>query len=100
MSDLRESGSIEQDADVVMFIYRDEYYLEQRQPKEVAFEGGPDKFHVAHDEWKQKVAQVHHKADLIVAKQRHGPTGSIPLFFEGEFTRFADLDTVHTGHGP
>ena len=99
LSDLRESGSIEQDADVVMFIYRDEYYLEQRMPKEVAFEGGADKFHAAMDEWQQKMAQVHHKADLIVAKQRHGPTGSIPLFFEGVFTRFADLDTVHSGHG-
>jgi len=99
LSDLRESGSIEQDADVVMFIYRDEYYLEQRMPKEVAFEGGADKFNAAMDDWKQKMTQVHHKADLIVAKQRHGPTGSIPLFFEGEFTRFADLDTVHTGYG-
>ena len=83
LSDLRESGSIEQDADVVMFIYRDEYYLEQRMPKEVAFEGGADKFNAAMEEWQQKMDQVHHKADLIVAKQRHGPTGSIPLFFEG-----------------
>jgi replicative DNA helicase len=99
LSDLRESGSIEQDADVVMFIYRDEYYLEQRMPKEVAFEGGSEKFNAAMDDWKQKMAQVHHKADLIVAKQRHGPTGSIPLFFEGEFTRFADLDVVHSGYG-
>jgi replicative DNA helicase len=99
LSDLRESGSIEQDADVVMFIYRDEYYLEQRMPKEVAFEGGTEKFHAAMDEWTKKMEQVHHKADLIVAKQRHGPTGSIPLLFEGVFTRFADLDTVHSGHG-
>jgi replicative DNA helicase len=99
LSDLRESGSIEQDADVVMFIYRDEYYLEQRMPKEVAFEGGTEKFNAAMDDWKQKMAQVHHKADLIVAKQRHGPTGAIPLFFEGEFTRFADLDIVHSGYG-
>ena len=98
LSDLRESGSIEQDADVVMFVYRDEYYLEQRMPKEVTFEGGPDKFHSAMEEWQQKMAQVHHKADLIVAKQRHGPTGSIPLYFEAAFTRFADLDTVHSGH--
>jgi replicative DNA helicase len=100
LSDLRESGSIEQDADVVMFIYRDEYYLEQRMPKEVAFEGGGDKFHAAMDEWKQKMDQAHHKADLIIAKQRHGPTGAIPLFFEGEFTRFANFDAVHTDHGP
>ena len=99
LSDLRESGSIEQDADVVMFVYRDEYYLEQRMPKEVAFDGGAEKFNAAMDEWQQKMAQVHNKADLIVAKQRHGPTGSIPLFFEGLYTRFADLDTVHTDHG-
>jgi replicative DNA helicase len=100
LSDLRESGSIEQDADVVMFIYRDEYYLEQRMPKEATFEGGTEKFHAAMDEWTRKMEQVHHKADLIVAKQRHGPTGSIPLFFEGVYTRFADLDMVHSGHAP
>jgi replicative DNA helicase len=98
LSDLRESGSIEQDADVVMFVYRDEYYLEQRKPNEVAFEGGSDKFNAAMDEWKHKMEQVHHKADLIIAKQRHGPTGSIPLFFEAAFTRFTDLETAHAGH--
>jgi replicative DNA helicase len=98
LSDLRESGSIEQDADVVMFVFREEYYLEQRMPKEVAFDGGSDKFNAAMDEWQQKMAQVHNKADLIIAKQRHGPTGSIPLFFEGAYTRFADLDVVHSGH--
>jgi replicative DNA helicase len=100
LSDLRESGSIEQDADVVMFIYRDEYYLEQRMPKEVAFEGSSEKFNAAMDEWTRKMEQVHHKADLIVAKQRHGPTGSIPLLFEGVYTRFADLDIIHSGHAP
>jgi len=98
LADLRESGSIEQDADAVMFVYRDEYYLAQREPKEIAFEGGAEKFHAAVEEWQQKMAQVHNKADLIVAKQRHGPTGTIPLFFESAFTRFADLDTVHTDH--
>jgi replicative DNA helicase len=100
LSDLRESGSIEQDADVVMFIYRDEYYLEQRMPKTVAFEGSTEKFHAAMDEWTKKMEQAHNKADLIVAKQRHGPTGSIPLLFEGVYTRFADLDTIHSGHAP
>jgi replicative DNA helicase len=85
---------------VVMFIYRDQYYLEQRMPKEVAFEGGSDKFHAAMDEWQQKMAKAHQKADLIIAKQRHGPTGSIPLLFEGEFTRFADLDQVHAEYAP
>jgi replicative DNA helicase len=95
LADLRESGSIEQDADSVMFIYRDEYYLEQRIPKEVAFDGSGEKFHTAMEEWQQKMAKAHNRADLIIAKQRHGPTGTVPLFFEAEFTRFADLDLAH-----
>ncbi len=99
LSDLRESGSIEQDADVVMFVYRDEYYLQQREPNQVSFEGSSEKYEAARTEWHQKMELVHNKAELIVAKQRHGPTGSIPLFFEGAFTRFADLDTIHTGPG-
>jgi replicative DNA helicase len=100
LSDLRESGSIEQDADVVMFIYRDAYYLEQRKPNEVAFDGTPDKFDAEMKAWQHKMDETRRKADLIVAKQRHGPTGSIPLFFEGEFTRFADIDLIHSGHAP
>jgi replicative DNA helicase len=96
LSDLRESGSIEQDADAVMFVYRDEYYLEQKMPKEAGFEGSSDKFNAAMDEWQQRLAKAHNRADLIIAKQRHGPTGSIPLLFEGEFTRFSDLDLVHS----
>jgi replicative DNA helicase len=96
LSDLRESGTIEQDADAVMFIYRDEYYLEQKMPKEVAFDGTADKFHAAMDDWQQKMAMAHNKADLIIAKQRHGPTGTVPLFFEAEFTRFGDLDLAHS----
>jgi replicative DNA helicase len=95
LSDLRESGTIEQDADCVMFVYRDEYYLEQRMPKEVAFDGGGDKFHAAMEDWQRKMAKAHNRADLIIAKQRHGPTGTVPLFFEAEFTRFADLDLAH-----
>jgi len=98
LSDLRESGSIEQDADAVMFIYRDEYYLEQRMPKEIAFEGSSDKFHTAMDEWQKKMTTAHNRADLIIAKQRHGPTGSIPLLFEAEFTRFGDLDLAHSDY--
>jgi len=98
LSDLRESGSIEQDADAVMFIYRDEYYLEQKMPKEVAFDGSSDKFNVAMDDWKQRMDKAHNRADLIIAKQRHGPTGTIPLLFEAEFTRYADLDLVHTDY--
>ncbi|MCU0943756.1 MAG: replicative DNA helicase [Rubritepida sp.] len=94
LSDLRESGSIEQDADVVMFIYRDEYYLKQREPKIAAF-GDDAKFETAMERWKLDMERAHNRADLIIAKQRHGPVGSIPLFFEAEFTRFGDLDTVH-----
>jgi replicative DNA helicase len=94
LSDLRESGTIEQDADVVMFIYRDQYYLEQKEPKIVAFDRD-DKFQEAMEKWKADMGSVYNKAELILAKQRHGPTGKIDLFFEGEFTRFADLDTIH-----
>jgi replicative DNA helicase len=96
LSDLRESGSIEQDADVVMFIYRDEYYLQQRQPKDLNFEN-PAKLQEAMDKWQKDMEEAHNKAELILAKQRHGPTGTIRLFFEAEFTRFGDLDTQHDG---
>jgi replicative DNA helicase len=94
LSDLRESGTIEQDADMVMFIYRDEYYLQQKQPKIVAFDRD-DKFHEATAKWQSDMDAVHNKAELIIAKQRHGPTGKVDLFFEGEYTRFADLDPHH-----
>ncbi len=94
LSDLRESGSIEQDADMVMFVYRDEYYLQQRAPKQIAFEND-DKFHTATDKWQRDMDQVHNRAELLIEKQRHGPTGKIDLFFEGEYTRFADLDLTH-----
>jgi replicative DNA helicase len=100
LSDLRESGTIEQDADSVMFIYRDEYYLAQRAPKQMAFES-EDKFQDALEKWQRDMEGVHNKAELIIGKQRHGPTGTIPLFFEAEFTRFADLDLAHSEHaGP
>ncbi|WP_062011650.1 replicative DNA helicase [Aureimonas sp. AU4] len=82
LSDLRESGSIEQDADVVMFVYRDEYYLQNKEPKL-----GTDE----HLKWQQEMNEARGKAEVIVAKQRHGPTGSIPLAFQAEFTRFTDL---------
>jgi replicative DNA helicase len=97
LSDLRESGSIEQDADMVMFVYRDEYYEAQRAPKQTGSES-EDKFQEALNQWQQRMEQVHNKADLIIAKQRHGPTGTIQLFFEGEFTRFGDLDQTHSPH--
>jgi replicative DNA helicase len=94
LADLRESGSIEQDADMVMFIYRDEYYLQQRAPKQLAFDND-EKFHGAVEKWQRDMEAVHNRAELIIEKQRHGPTGKIDLFFEGEFTRFADLDLHH-----
>ncbi|WP_346897812.1 replicative DNA helicase [uncultured Roseibium sp.] len=82
LSDLRESGSIEQDADVVMFVYRDEYYLSKTEPEE----GSPE-----HEVWRDKLERVKGKAEVIIAKQRHGPTGTANLHFQGEFTRFSDL---------
>ncbi|MTI00393.1 replicative DNA helicase [Roseibium sp. RKSG952] len=82
MSDLRESGSIEQDADVILFVYRDEYYLGKTEPED----GTPE-----HEVWKDKLERVKGKAEVIIAKQRHGPTGTANLHFQGEFTRFSDL---------
>ncbi len=82
LSDLRESGSIEQDADVVMFVFREEYYLKNKQPRE-----GSEEFLA----WQSSMEQVHGKAELIIGKQRHGPTGTIELAFEAEMTRFSNL---------
>ena len=90
LSDLRESGSIEQDADVVMFVYREEYYLEREQPAQKPEETG-DKFAQRHDDWLKRMEQSHNIAECIIAKQRHGPIGTVKLMFEGEFTRFSDL---------
>ncbi|MDI6026416.1 replicative DNA helicase [Corticibacterium sp. UT-5YL-CI-8] len=82
LSDLRESGSIEQDADVVLFVYREEYYLKNKEPKP-----GTDEYF----KWETEMTAAKGKAEVIVAKQRHGPTGSVQLGFQGEFTRFFDL---------
>jgi replicative DNA helicase len=89
LSDLRESGSIEQDADVVLFVYREEYYLQNKEPKM----GTPE-----HEKWQTEMDFALGKAEVIVAKQRHGPTGTVPLQFEGQFTRFSDL--AQDGHLP
>jgi len=94
LADLRESGTIEQDADSVMFVYRDEYYLAQHSPKQMAYDS-EEKFQSQLDKWQRDMEAAHNKAELIIAKQRHGPTGKIDLFFEGEFTRFSDIDLVH-----
>jgi replicative DNA helicase len=83
LSDLRESGSIEQDADVVMFVYRGEYYKEREKPGEDNLE--------AMAKWQQDMDALHGKAEVIIGKQRHGPVGTIELSFEGRFTRFGNL---------
>ncbi len=90
LADLRESGSIEQDADIVMFIYRDEYYLEKDQPSQKPEESS-DKFAQRYDDWVKRMEQSHNVAEVIIAKQRHGPIGTVKLHFEGEFTRFSNL---------
>ncbi len=94
LSDLRESGSIEQDADVVMFIYREEYYLAREEPSQNANET-PEKFGDRYARWQEQLARASNVAEVIVSKQRHGPIGTVELFFEGEYTRFADLDRHH-----
>jgi replicative DNA helicase len=89
LSDLRESGSIEQDADVVMFVFREEYYLANKEPRV----GTPE-----YEKWQLDMSLVHGKAEVIIGKQRHGPTGTVELQFEGQFTRFSDL--AHDTHLP
>lgn len=83
LSDLRESGSIEQDADVVMFVFREEYYREREKPGDHEMEKMA--------QWQAIMEQVHGKAEVIIGKQRHGPIGSVELSFEGRFTRFGNL---------
>ncbi len=90
LADLRESGSIEQDADVVMFIYREEYYHQRSEPTQRPDESG-EKFNDRMQRWQQRAEEVHNKAEVIIGKQRHGPTGTISLFFDGNFTKFGDL---------
>ncbi|MDC1032800.1 replicative DNA helicase [Candidatus Pelagibacter sp.] len=81
LADLRESGSIEQDADVVMFVYREGYYLQRKEPRQATVE---------HAEWQAKMNEVAHLADIIIGKQRHGPIGKVTLEFEERFTKFKD----------
>ncbi|MEM0946831.1 MAG: replicative DNA helicase [Pseudomonadota bacterium] len=83
LSDLRESGSIEQDADVVMFVFREEYYAEREKPSDDALDKMTD--------WQERMARLHGKAEVIIGKQRHGPIGTVDLSFEGRFTRFGNL---------
>lgn len=83
LSDLRESGSIEQDADVVMFVFREEYYVERKKPSDTNIEETL--------KWQQEMMAVHGKGEVIIGKQRHGPTGTVQLAFEAQFTRFGNL---------
>ena len=83
LSDLRESGSIEQDADVVMFVYREAYYVSKSEPTPETAE---------HADWQATMERVHNLAEVIIGKQRHGPTGTVRLHFDGAYTRFSNLE--------
>ncbi|MCR9113262.1 MAG: replicative DNA helicase, partial [Rhodobacteraceae bacterium] len=83
LSDLRESGSIEQDADVVMFVFREEYYVEREKPSDEKLEEMAA--------WQERMERLHGRAEVIIGKQRHGPIGTVELSFEGRFTRFGNL---------
>ncbi len=83
LADLRESGSIEQDADVVMFVYREAYYLERKEPTLGSIE---------HAEWQQKMDEISRLAEIMIGKQRHGPTGNVKVEFEAMYTKFKDLE--------
>ena len=83
LADLRESGSIEQDADVVMFVFREAYYLERKEPTLGSIE---------HAEWQQKMNEISSLADIMIGKQRHGPTGNVKVEFEAMYTKFKDLE--------
>ena len=91
LSDLRESGSIEQDADVVMFIYRESYYLQRNEPTRGTDET-QESYQKKHDSWKDRNEEVFNKAELIVAKQRNGPTGKIELYFDDKYTKFLGIE--------
>ena len=90
LSDLRESGSIEQDADMVWFVFREDYYVAAREPK-VPRGDDDQKAHDAHQAWQAEMERVYGLAELIVAKQRHGATGKVRLRFEPKITKFSDL---------
>jgi replicative DNA helicase len=100
LSDLRESGAIEQDADVVMFIYRDEYYQERSEPKQRP-EESDERFQERYEGWRKRYEDSLRKADVIIAKQRNGPIGSIQLVFDaahGSFQNFEYRDIALNGY--
>lgn len=90
MSDLRESGSIEQDADIVMFVFRENYYIHNSEPKQQEGDS-PEKFAKKHEDWVKRDRETANLAEVIVGKQRHGPTGTVKLFWNGEFAQFGNL---------
>ena len=90
LSDLRESGSIEQDADVVMFVYREEYYLNKGEPEQKENET-QEKYNLRYQLWQERLERATGKAEIIIAKQRHGPVGTANVSFDGRLTKFSDL---------
>jgi replicative DNA helicase len=97
LSDLRESGSIEQDADIVLFVYREEYYVASHEPKRPV-EGDDTKIFEAHEQWARDMERAYGLSELIIAKQRHGATGKVKLRFESNITRFSDY--IEESHLP
>ena len=90
LSDLRESGTIEQDSDVVMFIYRESYYLERMEPIKKS-EETDDKYNDKHQRWRELCESSYNTAEIIIAKQRHGPVGTVKTHFDPNFTKFTDI---------
>jgi replicative DNA helicase len=90
LADLRESGTIEQDADMVMFVYREQYYLERAEPAQRPDES-EEKYQERYEKWKDRLERAWGKAEAIIAKQRHGPTGKVELAFDGSTTKFGNL---------
>jgi replicative DNA helicase len=90
LADLRESGTIEQDADVVMFVFREEYYHARAEPGRRADEAD-EKFNDRYEKWQQRGQEIHNVAEVIIGKQRHGPIGTVRLFFDGTYTKFDNL---------
>jgi replicative DNA helicase len=94
LSDLRESGSIEQDADMVWFVFREDYYLNAKEPK-IPVDGDDPKIFEQQDQWQRDMERVYGLAEVIVAKQRHGSTGKVRMKFDSRVTRFSDLAEDH-----
>ncbi|MFM8989840.1 MAG: DnaB-like helicase C-terminal domain-containing protein, partial [Alphaproteobacteria bacterium] len=90
LSDLRESGTIEQDADVVMFVFREEYYHSRAEPSRRP-EEADDRFNDRYEQWQKRGQEIHNVAEAIIGKQRHGPIGTVRLFFDGNYTKFDNL---------